>query len=140
MTVTDAKYENPRIPVAAPKIPTGWVGGLGAAFGFGALVASSCCAVPIALAGLGAGVAVFGGMEFLAEWRLYLLGAASLALLSSWISYFRCRAAAYHIGSACSAGAPTKRTAALLTIGTLFVALSLAWDAVIEPVAIKLVR
>ncbi|HLI98572.1 MAG TPA: hypothetical protein VKT76_02550 [Bradyrhizobium sp.] len=141
MTVTHTDTDDtPRILVTAPEVPTGWVAGLGTAFGLGALVSSSCCAIPMALAGLGAGGAIFSGMEFLAEWRLYFLGAACWALLTAWVTYFRRRTVACRTSSGCSPAAPTKRMAAILTIGTVFVALALAWDAVIEPVAVKLVR
>ena len=140
MTVTHAGDSLSRMPIAAPKAPTGWVAGLGAIFGLGALVSSSCCAVPLALAGLGAGGAVFSGLEFLAEWRPYLLSAAALVLLTSWAIFFRRRAVACNTDRGCAPTAPTKRTVVLLSIGTAFVALSLVWDALIEPIVFKMVR
>jgi mercuric ion transport protein len=138
VTVTNADDGASRVPLTL-KASTGWVAGLGATFGLGALISSSCCAIPLALAGLGAGGAVFSGIEFLAQWRLYLLGAASLALLASWVMFFRHRAAACNTGASC-APTPTGRTVAALSIGTAFVALALAWDALIEPIVFKLVR
>jgi len=138
VTVTNADDGASRVPLTL-KASTGWVAGLGATFGLGALISSSCCAIPLALAGLGAGGAVFSGIEFLAQWRLYLLGAASLALLASWVMFLRHRAAACNTGASC-APTPTGRTVAALSIGTAFVALALAWDALIEPIVFKLVR
>jgi mercuric ion transport protein len=139
VNATNADDGASHVPVAL-KASTGWVAGLGATFGLGALISSSCCAVPLALAGLGAGGAVFSGLEFLAQWRLYLLGAASLALLASWVMFFRHRAVACNTGASCARPAPTKRTVAALSIGTAFVALALVWDALIEPIVFKLVR
>jgi hypothetical protein len=45
---------------------TGALGGLGTAIGLSTLLASSCCVVPLALAGLGASGALFSGLAFLA--------------------------------------------------------------------------
>jgi mercuric ion transport protein len=140
MTVTGVDNNALHVPIVALKVSTGWVAGLGATFGFGALVSSSCCAVPIILAGLGAGGAVFSGLEFLAQWRLYLLGAASLVLLASWVMYFRARVVVCSPGGSCARLAPTKRPMAVLSIGSAFVVLSLVWDALIEPIVFKLVR
>lgn len=139
VTVTNADDGASRIPVTL-KTSSGWVAGLGATFGLGALISSSCCAIPLALAGLGAGGAVFSGIEFLAQWRFYLLGAASLVLLTSWVMFFRHRVVACNTGADCARPAPTKRTVAALSIGTAFVVLALVWDALIEPIVLKLVR
>jgi mercuric ion transport protein len=140
MTVTDADDRTSRVPIAALKVSTGWMVGLGATFGLGAFVSSSCCAVPIVLAGLGAVGAVFSGLEFLAQCRLYLLGAASLVLLTSWATFFRHRAVACKTDGSCARPAPTRLTAAALSIGSAFVGLALVWDALIEPIVFKLVR
>jgi mercuric ion transport protein len=47
---------------ASPK----WFAALGLVAGFGAVVASSCCAIPLGLAALGAGAGVLGGFEAIA--------------------------------------------------------------------------
>lgn len=140
MTVTDAEDSAPHVLMSPSKVSTNWLAGLGATFGLGALVSSSCCAVPVALAGLGAGGAVFSGLEFLANWRPYFLGAAALGLLTSWGMFFQRRANTCSADGRCTTSAPTKRTALLLSIGTAFVALSVAWDWLIEPFVFKLVR
>lgn len=140
MTVTNVDDSAPRVLIAPPKVSTGWLAGFGATFGLGALISSSCCAVPLALAGLGAGGAVFGGLEFLANWRPYFLGGAGLVLLTSWVMFFQRRTVACNVGGSCTTSAPTKRTALLLSIGTAFVVLSVVWDSLIEPLAFKLVR
>jgi mercuric ion transport protein len=139
VTVTNADDGASRVPVTL-KTSSGWVAGLGATFGLGALISSSCCAIPLALAGLGAGGAVFSGIEFLAQWRLYLLGAASLVLLTSWVMFFRHRVVACNTDASCARPASTERTVTALSIGTAFVVLALVWDALIEPIILKLVR
>lgn len=140
MTVTHVDDGTPNALTAPPEVSTGWVAGFGATLGLGALISSSCCAVPLALAGLGAGGAAFSGLEFLADWRPYLLGAAALVLSTSWIMYFRRRSLSCNVYGSCITSAPTKRTALLLGIGTVFVTLSLVWDSLIEPLVLKLVR
>ena len=96
---------------------------------------------PLALAGLGAGGAVFSGLGISGRaGRPYLLSAAVLVLLTSWVMFFRRRAVACNTDSGRAPTAPAKRTAVLLSIGTAFVALSLVWDALIEPIVFKLVR
>jgi hypothetical protein len=54
-----------------------WVAGLGAA--------------ALALAGLGVGSAVFGGLEVLANWRPLLLGGAIVVMLVAWTLLLRGR-------------------------------------------------
>jgi hypothetical protein len=51
----------PRAERAAPK--PGYLAAIGLATGLGALAASSCCVLPLALAGLGAGASVFTVLE-----------------------------------------------------------------------------
>jgi len=84
MALTDTDVPIPRPAENGPIQATGWLAGLGAITGLGALAASSCCALPLALAGLGAGSAVFGGLEILANWRPLLLGVAVMVVLAAW--------------------------------------------------------
>jgi mercuric ion transport protein len=133
MTVTNA--EEP-----APIVSTGWVAGLGATLGLGALISSSCCAVPLVLAGLGAGGSVFTGLELLADYRLYVMSTAAALLVACWVMFFRRRMVVCNTDGSCVSEAPGRRTAVLLSIGTAFVALSLVWDALIEPIVFKWVR
>jgi mercuric ion transport protein len=115
---------------------TGWLAGLGATVGLGGLLASSCCVVPMALAGLGAGGAAFSGLEFLATWRTYLIAGAALATAIGWVVFFRQRS----IACACDGTMPTRSTATLLSLGTSFVALSYLWGPLIEPMLLRSIR
>ena len=121
--------------------PSGsWFAGLGTVAGLGALAASSCCALPVALAGLGATGAVFGGLAMLASIRPILLGGAALALLVGWGLFLRRRATACAMAGPCASPSPPRRTAALLGIGTALVALALVWEPYLEPLVLKAMR
>jgi mercuric ion transport protein len=142
MTVIDTS-EGTRPVVPRPlKLSSGWLAGLGGAAGLGALVSSSCCVLPLALASLGAGSAVFAGLEFLAEVRPYLLGGATLVLLLAWMAFLRRGTTACNADGDdhCGSAVPNTRKAALLGVGTGVVGLAIIWDAFIEPVLLKLVR
>jgi mercuric ion transport protein len=86
LTVMDVPI--PRRAENSPIQASSWLAGLGGVAGFGALAASSCCVLPLALAGLGAGSAVFGGLEVLANWRPLLLGGAVVVVLVGWTLFF----------------------------------------------------
>lgn len=63
----------------------GSVAALGAITGLGALAASSCCVLPIALGGLGAGAGVFTTvLGVLAPLRVPLMAASILAVVVGW--------------------------------------------------------
>lgn len=126
---------------ATPVPAAGWLAGIGATVGFGALAASSCCVLPLALAGLGTGGAVFSGLEMLANWRLFLQGSAALVLLAAWGAFLRRRSAvACGIGGSCAARTSSRSTRLFLSLGTAFVVLSLIWEPYIEPFLLKFMR
>ena len=136
MAVTETQ-----VPIAQSSKPlvasTSWLAGIGATVGLGGVLASSCCAVPMALAGLGAGGAAFSGLEFLATWRIYFIAGAALALALGWAMFFRQRSI---VCGPCAETTPTGKVATLLSIGTAFVALSFVWDPLIEPMLLRFVR
>ncbi len=126
-------------PVPTPS--TGALGGLGTAVGLSALLASSCCVVPLALAGLGAGGALFSGLAFLAHIRPWLLGGALTTLALGWLMFFRrSRSASCESTHPCAAPASSRLSMSLLTAGSLIVALALVWETYLEPVLLKLMR
>ena len=136
MAVTETQV--PTVQSGKPLVVSAsWLAGIGATVGLGGALASSCCVVPMALAGLGAGGAAFSGLEFLATWRIYLIAGAALALALGWTMFFRQRSI---VCGPCAGTMPTRRVAALLSIGTAFVALSYVWDPLIEPTLLRLVR
>jgi mercuric ion transport protein len=140
MALADTASPIPRRAENSPIQVSGWLAGLGTIAGFGALAASSCCALPLVLAGLGAGSAVFSGLEVLANWRPLLLGGAVVIVLAAWVLLFRRRSVACNIDGSCSAYAASKSARVLLSLGPVFVVLSVVWDPYIEPFLLKLVR
>ncbi|WP_409567372.1 mercuric transporter MerT family protein [Methylobacterium sp. J-092] len=122
-------------------VPSGsWFAGLGTVAGLGALAASSCCALPVALLGIGATGAVFSGLAMLASIRPLLLGGAALALLVGWALFFRSRATTCAMAGPCASTGSSRRTVALLGLGSALVALALVWEPYLEPVVLKAIR
>ena len=80
---TDETTPNASSPAASPAAPK-WLAALGLAAGLGAVIASSCCVIPLGLAAVGAGAGVFGGLELLAEWRVPFLSVSALAIVGGW--------------------------------------------------------
>lgn len=138
MALTDTAAPLPRRTGNGPGEVSGWLAGLGAVAGFGALAASSCCVLPLALAGLGAGSAVFGGLEVLVNWQPLLLGGAVVAVAAAWTLLFRRRSVACNVDGSCSAASNSARV--LLSLGTAFVMLSVGWGPYVEPFLLRLVR
>lgn len=123
-----------------PAPPTRLLAGLGIATAAGALIASSCCVVPLALAGLGASSAVFSGFNVLAGLQPLLLGGAALALAVAWMMVLRQPAAGCNTDVSCGAPDTKQRTVALLSAGTVIVGLALVWTPFVEPALLKFVR
>jgi mercuric ion transport protein len=106
----------------------------GAAGGLGAILGSSCCVVPLALAGLGAGAGLTGALGFLAAVKIPVLIAAVLMLGIAWWSWLRQRVRVRCEQAACAAQARSSRSAIVLILGTTLVLLAAAWAPLIEPV------
>jgi mercuric ion transport protein len=126
---------------AAPKRDaTGPLAALGASTGLGALAASSCCVLPLALAGIGAGGAVFGGLEVLIAFKPYILGAAVVSLAGAWMVFWnRRRLTTCGADGACARPDTPRRTHVVLAFATLSVTAALIWG-FIEPVLLKAVQ
>lgn len=128
-------------PVENPAVPsTSWIAALGTIAGLGALVSSSCCVLPLALAGLGASAAVFRWLEVLANWRPLLLGGACFVLLTAWAMFFWRRSVVCTTGATCATAISSRSIAVLLGLGSAFLALAFVWGPFVEPVLLKLMR
>lgn len=133
--------ENSAAPEAIPAPSTGLLAGTGMASGLGALLASSCCILPMALAGLGATGAIFSGLALLADFRPVLLGGAAILLTLSWaLHLWRRHRPVCSADGSCAAPATSTRTTVTLGLGSVFVGLALAWAPYIEPILLKLLR
>ena len=121
--------------------PAGLLAGTGVVAGLGAVIASSCCVLPIALAGIGVTGAALSILEFLVGIRSFLLAGAGLALLSGWgLFLLRKKTIICDADGTCSSSARAKRVAAPLGLGTMLVGLALLWGPYIEPFLLKLIR
>lgn len=128
-------------PAAIPAPQTGLLARAGAMVGLTALVSSSCCVVPLLLAGLGATGAVFSGLQFLAAIRPYLLAAAAAALLAGWVSHFYLRrTVACNSDGTCAVPSTSWRTMGYLALGSAFVGLATVWEPYFEPVLLRWMR
>lgn len=126
-------------PIPAPS--TGLLAGTGAVIGFGALIASSCCVLPIALAGLGVTGVVFSGLAFLADIRLLLLGGATIMMALGWGAFFwRKRTPVCDVGGTCAAPTTSARTTIMLGLGSIVVGLAFVWGPYVEPILLRLAR
>ncbi len=82
MTINDAAQER-RLASAPPPAatPPKWFAAIGLVTGLGAVVASSCCVIPLGLAALGASASVLGGLDEVASWRVPLLSISALGII-----------------------------------------------------------
>jgi mercuric ion transport protein len=127
----------------------GWSAGAGLTAGLAGIVASSCCVLPLVLAGLGLGSATFAVLPVLAAARPYLLGAAVLALGIAWFAHLRPLRAG-DAGAKCSSDGATgtvcatdvapRRAHSWLGIVTAIVGLALVWQSLVEPKLLLLFR
>jgi mercuric ion transport protein len=141
MTINDAVQKttpavtSPPALTAAPK----WFAALGLVAGLGAVVASSCCVIPLGLAALGAGASVLGGLEKVAEWRVPLLAVSASAIVGGWGAWWWKRPVPCASGSACASPQRSRATLGLLLCASLIVVLAPSWS-YIDPVLLKLFR
>ncbi|TLG71871.1 mercuric transporter MerT family protein [Methylocystis sp. B8] len=121
---------------ATPK----WLAALGLVAGLGAVVASSCCVVPLALAALGAGASVMGGLEAVAAWRVSLLSISALAVVGGLAAWWLKRpVACASAGAACAATDRSRATLTLLVCASVLVLTAASWS-YIDPILLKLLR
>lgn len=118
---------------------TGVVTGAGLAAGLAAIVASSCCVLPIVFVGLGLGSVAALLIPTLAVLRPYLLAAAVLAVVAAWINYAR-RRQACATEVACDTAGPTRRAPIWLVLASAVVFLALIWQPWIEPLLLPWIR
>lgn len=121
MTDSARQESAPDAPRITPAGPEGWLstGGL-----LGAILASSCCIVPLALAVLGISGAWIGSLTALAPYKPYFIGAAVLFLAGGfWQAYGR-RRTACAVGSSCARPASGRMSRIALWVATGLVVLS----------------
>ena len=139
MTINDTAQETtPAVSSPPVASPPKWFAALGLVAGLGAVVASSCCVIPLGLAALGAGAGVLGGLETsphgacrfsrqrLGDCRRLgrVVAQASRGLRS---------------GAGCASPERSRTTLALLLCASAIVLAAASWG-YIDPVLLKLFR
>lgn len=135
VTTAKSSTSEPNNVTAAPKV----LGGLAAFAGLGAILASSCCVLPLGLAAVGASAGVFGAFQTLAEWRIPLLSVAGVSVLGGWFTWWKKRNADCCSTSSCSTNVGTNTSVILLSLSTLIIVLGLSWEN-IEPLLLKIIK
>jgi mercuric ion transport protein len=141
MTINDTARETTPATSSSADLPASpkWFAALGLLAGLGAVVASSCCAIPLGLAALGAGAGVLGGLETIAEWRVPLLSISALAIVGGWAAWWVKRPIACASGTGCASPQRSRTTLALLLCASMTVVAAASWGH-IDPALLKLVR
>lgn len=118
---------------------TGAATGAGLMAGLVAIVASSCCVLPIVFVGLGLGGAAALLIPTLAALRPYLLAGAVLAVVAAWILYAR-RRPFCATDASCATSSPFRRAPVWLVLASAIVLLALIWQPWIEPLLLAWLR
>ncbi len=141
MTIDDTAQETTGATSSRANLPASpkWFAALGLVAGFGAVVASSCCVIPLGLAALGAGAGVLGGLEMIAEWRIPLLSFSALAIIGGWGAWWLKRPIACASGASCASPQRSRATLALLLCASITVLAAASWS-YIDPALLKLLR
>lgn len=141
MTTQDTAQGSPPAvspPAHLPAAPK-WFAAFGLVAGVGAIIASSCCVIPLGLAAVGAGASIFGGLEMVAEWRVPLLSLSGLAIAGGWGAWWFKQPVACEPWTSCATPQRSRSTLALLLCASTIVLAAASWD-YIDPVLLKLIR
>ena len=135
MTLPHAAALPPDPPMAAARGPAAdrALATVGAASGLGAVLASSCCIVPLLLGGLGAGSGVLSVLGMLTPWRLPLIVAGGLAAATAWGLWWHRSRRACPAGAPCGTPRGSWTSLALVAVATKLVVVAAVWPW-IEPV------
>ncbi|MBM3562183.1 MAG: mercury transporter MerT [Alphaproteobacteria bacterium] len=141
MTVNDAAQKKTPAASAPPAVPasSNWFAAFGLVAGLGAVVASSCCVIPLGLAALGAGAGVFGGLELIAAWRVPLLAASALAISGGWSAWWMKRPVICASKANCASPERSRSMLALLLCASAIALAAASWS-YIDPALLKLFR
>ena len=113
-------------PIEAPDrgvAAVGTIAGAGALFS-----AAACCVLPLALAAVGVGA---GGLAAFVPFHWPMTIAAALAIAVGWFLYLRKRRACV-ANTSCAVAPPTRATLMMLSLASVFVALSALWPSYLE--------
>jgi mercuric ion transport protein len=140
MTIDDTAQEGRTASASPPAAGAPkWLAALGFVASLGAVVASSCCVIPLGLAALDAGASVLGGLEAVAAWRIPLLSISALGIIGGWGSWWVKRPTACASGENCASTERSRVTLALLLCASAILLAAASWS-YIDPVLLKLLR
>jgi len=94
----------------------------------GALAASSCCILPVALFSLGIGGAWIGNLTQLAPYQPYFLAATLLCLGGGYWLVRRASKRACAAGEACARPLPNRLVKGMLVIATVLIVAAIGFD------------
>jgi len=94
----------------------------------GAVVASSCCVLPLALSAAGIGGTWIGGLSELVFYRSWILAAAAVALAIGWAVALRRPMITCAEDGSCTRTTRHWLTFGALGLSTLFVGVAVAWS------------
>ncbi len=135
MSINDAG-QSASVSSPPPAATSKWLAGAGLVAGLGAVIASSCCVLPLGLAAIGAGAGVFGVLNEVAAWRVPLLTVSALAVAGGWGAWWMKRSEACATGPHCATPARTQSTTLLLMLASVIVIAAAGWEH-IDPVLLK---
>lgn len=139
-TTNEITSEQNRNEPTNAKIPSpSALGSLAALSGFGAILASSCCVLPLGLSSFGASASLISSFHSFESMRLPLLGVASVSLLGGWYVWWSKRNAKYCSTSNCPSPTTRNSVVAMLSISTFIILLGLSWEH-IEPVLLQAIK
>jgi mercuric ion transport protein len=141
MTMNDRAQETTPIASSPADLPASpeWFAALGLAAGVGAVVASSCCVIPLGLAALGAGTSVLGGLQGVAAWRIPLLSISILAIVGGWAAWWLKRPVACASVASCASPERSRAGLVLLLCASAILLAATSWS-YIDPMLLKLFR
>lgn len=96
--------------------------------------AAACCVLPLVFAALGLGA---GGLAAFVPYHWPLTIFAAVAVAAGWLLHVRRHRACAADGS-CTVAPPSRATFVMLTVATLFVALSATWPFYLEQPLMRL--
>src|SRR5882757_4491805 len=109
----------PAMDQSHQKPVAGWLAAAGLTTGAGAVLAASCCVLPLVLGGQGAGAGLFSSLEVLADYQTPILVISACLIAVSWVVFFRRRGA--------------RSTAVVLTVASILVVTAANWDILERP-------
>lgn len=140
MTINDAAQDTTQAVSSAPAaVAPKLFAASGLIAGLGAVLASSCCVIPLGFGALGASASILGGLEAVAAWRAPLLSMSALATVGGWGAWWMKRRVMCAAGEDCASRQRSRATLSLLLCASAIVLAAASWS-YIDPMLLELFR